>query len=281
MTDIVTEETTVETPQGRLFAKRWRGGPAQQAAGALNVGAPGPAAPKPVAPIVLLHDSLGCVDLWRDFPAQLASATQRDVIAYDRLGFGRSDRHPGTLGTTFVRDEADRAFAALLEQLGVDAFVALGHSVGGGMAVGCAAAHPERCRALVTIAAQAYVEERTLAGIRDAGQQFDEPGQLDRLARYHGDKAEWVLRAWVDTWLSPAFRDWSLDDVLPHVRCPTLAIHGSQDEYGSSVHPNRIASRVAGMSSVVMLKECGHVPHRERTADVLDAVKDFLTRHGV
>ncbi|MDN7874802.1 alpha/beta fold hydrolase [Burkholderia aenigmatica] len=281
MTDIVTEETTVETPQGRLFAKRWRGGPARQAAGALNVGAPGPAAPKPVAPIVLLHDSLGCVDLWRDFPAQLASATQRDVIAYDRLGFGRSDRHPGTLGTTFVRDEADRAFATLLEQLGVDAFVALGHSVGGGMAVGCAAAHPERCRALVTIAAQAYVEERTLAGIRDAGQQFDEPGQLDRLARYHGDKAEWVLRAWVDTWLSPAFRDWSLDDVLPHVRCPTLAIHGSQDEYGSSVHPNRIASRVAGMSSVVMLKECGHVPHRERTADVLDAVKDFLTRHGV
>ncbi|VWC84028.1 alpha/beta hydrolase [Burkholderia aenigmatica] len=291
MTDIVTEETTVETPQGRLFAKRWRGGPAQQVAGALNVGAPEPAAPTPAAPepaaptpaapIVLLHDSLGCVELWRDFPAQLASATQRDVIAYDRLGFGRSDRHPGKLGTTFVRDEADRAFAALLEQLGVDAFVALGHSVGGGMAVGCAAAHPERCRALVTIAAQAYVEDRTLAGIRDAGQQFDEPGQLDRLARYHGDKAEWVLRAWVDTWLSPAFRDWSLDDVLPHVRCPTLAIHGSQDEYGSSVHPNRIASRVAGTSSVVMLKECGHVPHRERTADVLDAVKDFLTRHGV
>ena len=93
MTDILTEETTVETPQGRLFAKRWRAGPAQPAA-----------APGPAAPIVLLHDSLGCVDLWRDFPAQLARATQRDVIAYDRLGFGRSDRHPGMLGTTFVRD---------------------------------------------------------------------------------------------------------------------------------------------------------------------------------
>ena len=121
MTDIPFEETTVETPQGRLFAKRWRDGLAQQTG-----------ASKAVAPIVLLHDSLGCVELWRDFPAQLARATQRDVIAYDRLGFGRSDRHPGTLGTTFVRDEADHAFAALLEQLGVDAFVALGHSVGGG-----------------------------------------------------------------------------------------------------------------------------------------------------
>ncbi|KVV29331.1 alpha/beta hydrolase [Burkholderia cepacia] len=283
MTDIPIEETTVETPQGRLFAKRWRGGPVQRVAGAAasEPATPEPAAPKPAAPIVLLHDSLGCVDLWRDFPAQLASATQRDVIAYDRLGFGRSDRHPGKLGTTFVRDEADHAFAALLDQLDVDAFVALGHSVGGGMAVGCAAAYPARCRALVTIAAQAFVEDRTLAGIRDAGQQFDEPGQLDRLARYHGDKAEWVLRAWVDTWLSPAFRHWSLDDELPRVQCATLAIHGEDDEYGSDVHPKRIAARVAGPSSYLLLGRCGHMPHRERTDDVLDAVKDFLTRHGV
>ncbi|MBN3789448.1 alpha/beta hydrolase [Burkholderia sp. Ac-20353] len=265
MTDTFTEETWIVTPQGRLFAKRWRGAPAADAA---------------ACPIVLLHDSLGSVALWRDFPQQLAQATRRDVIAYDRLGFGQSDPHAGQLSPTFVRDEADHAFRALREQLGVESFVAFGHSVGGGMAVGCAAAHADGCRALVTVAAQAFVEERTLAGIRDAERQFEEPGQLDRLARYHGDKAEWVLRAWVDTWLSPAFRDWSLDDVLPQVRCPTLAIHGSQDEYGSSVHPDRIASRVAGASSVVMLRECGHTPHRERTADVLTAVGEFLHRSG-
>ena len=274
MTDIVTEEMTVETPQGRLFAKRWGAGPARHAA------APGPAAPGPAAPIVLLHDSLGCVDLWRDFPAQLASATQRDVIAYDRLGFGRSDRHPGVLATTFVRDEADYAFVAVLDRLGVDTFVAFGHSVGGGMAVGCAAAQPARCRALVTVAAQAFVEDRTLAGIRDAGRQFDEPGQLDRLARYHGDKAEWVLRAWVDTWLSPAFRDWTLDDDLPRVQCATLAIHGEDDEYGSDVHPKRIAARVAGPSSFLLLARCGHMPHRERTDDVLAAFATLLRDAG-
>lgn len=266
MTHTAHDETWIETPQGRLFAKRWRGTPVADAA---------------AGPIVLLHDSLGSVGLWRDFPERLAQATQRDVIAYDRLGFGCSDPHPARLTATFVRDEADHAFRALREQLGFASFVAFGHSVGGGMAVGCAAAYPDRCRALVTVAAQAFVEERTLAGIRESERQFAEPGQLDRLARHHGDKAEWVLRAWVDTWLSAAFRDWSLDDMLPQVRCPTLAIHGSQDEYGSSAHPNRIASRVAGPSSVMMLKECGHVPHRERTADVLDAVKDFLTRHGV
>ncbi|RQR42218.1 alpha/beta fold hydrolase [Burkholderia sp. Bp9142] len=269
MTEIVTEETWVETPQGRLFAKRWRGASAQ----ALTADEPAVREP---APIVLLHDSLGCVELWRDFPAELARATQCDVIAYDRLGFGRSDRHPGQLGTTFVRDEADHGFRALLERFGIGAFVAFGHSVGGGMAVGCAAAYPARCRALVTVAAQAFVEDRTLDGIRDAGQQFDAPGQLDRLARYHGDKAEWVLRAWVDTWLSPAFRGWSLDDGLPRVRCATLAIHGEQDEYGSDVHPKRIAARVAGPSSFLLLDGCGHMPHRERTGDVLAAVAAML-----
>ncbi|KVL47964.1 alpha/beta hydrolase [Burkholderia territorii] len=285
MTDIVTEETWVETPQGRLFAKRWHGVPGQPSAAAEPAvpmqaapmqAAPIPAVPLQAAPIVLLHDSLGCVELWRDFPAQLARATRRDVIAYDRLGFGRSDRHPGQLATTFVRDEADHGFRALLERFGIDAFVAFGHSVGGGMAVGCAAAYPARCRALVTVSAQAFVEDRTRDGIRDAAQQFAAPGQLERLARYHGDKAEWVLRAWVDTWLSPAFRDWSLDDELPRVRCATLAIHGEQDEYGSDVHPKRIAARVAGPSSFLLLAGCGHMPHRERTDDVLAAVTTFL-----
>ncbi|KAB0640510.1 alpha/beta fold hydrolase [Burkholderia latens] len=285
MTDIVTEDTWVETPQGRLFAKRWRVPRAAEAAvserAAPMQAAPMPAAPMQVAPvqaapIVLLHDSLGCVELWRDFPAQLAHAAQRDVIAYDRLGFGRSDRHPGKLATTFVRDEADHGFRALLDQCGIESFVAFGHSVGGGMAVGCAAAHPERCRALVTVAAQAFVEDRTRDGIREAAQQFGAPGQLDRLARYHGDKAEWVLRAWVDTWLSPAFRGWSLDDTLPRVRCATLAIHGARDEYGSDVHPKRIAARVAGPSSYLLLDGCGHMPHRERTDDVLAAVATLL-----
>lgn len=285
MTDIVTEETWVETPQGRLFAKRWRGAPAVETAApeavvprpaAPEPAAPKPAAPKPAAPIVLLHDSLGCVELWRDFPARLARATGRDVIAYDRLGFGRSDRHPGQLAATFVRDEAGHGFHALLEWFGIDTFVAFGHSVGGGMAVGCAAAYPARCRALVTVAAQAFVEDRTRDGIRDAAQQFDAPGQLDRLARYHGEKAEWVLRAWVDTWLSPAFRGWSLDDELPRVRCATLAIHGEQDEYGSDVHPKRIAARVAGPSTFLLLDGCGHMPHRERPDDVLAAVATLL-----
>ncbi|WP_179400570.1 alpha/beta fold hydrolase [Burkholderia guangdongensis] len=261
MTTPATDETWIDTPHGRLYAKRWRATPA---AGDAR------------CPIVLLHDSLGCVALWRDFPARLAQATGRDVIAYDRLGFGRSDRHSGGLETTFVRDEADHAFAAVCARMGIDAFVAFGHSVGGGMAVACAARFQHACRALVTESAQAFVEDRTLDGIRDAQRAFAEPGQIERLARYHGDKAEWVLGAWVDTWLAPAFRDWHLDDVLANVRCPVLAIHGEHDEYGSLVHPERIAARVGGTATVEIVRDCGHVPHREHPDRVLLTVETFL-----
>ncbi|WDD91635.1 alpha/beta hydrolase [Burkholderia sp. FERM BP-3421] len=255
-----TTDHWIATAQGRAFARRWR----PSAASAER------------APIVLFHDSLGCVALWRAFPAALAQATGRAVIAYDRPGFGASDARRDTLALDFVEAEAAGPFRALRAQLGFDQFIAFGHSVGGGMAVGCAAAFPEACRALVTESAQAFVEARTLAGIRAAERTFAEPGQLDRLARHHGDKAAWVLRAWVDTWCAPGFQAWSLDALLPRVRCPVLAIHGEHDEYGSPRHPERIASRVSGPARVDCLRACGHVPHRDRGGEVLTTVAAFL-----
>ena len=191
----------IATPQGRLFARSWTPPLAADSTAF-------------AAPIVLLHDSLGCVELWRDFPPQLALATGRKVIAYDRLGFGNSDPHPGQLALDFVHTEAHTGFAALCQQLGLARCVLLGHSVGGAMAAVCAAAWPKQCQALVTESAQAFVEERTLAGIRQARDAFAQPGELQRLHKYHGDKAGWVLDAWVNTWLNPAFRYWSLDAVL-------------------------------------------------------------------
>lgn len=260
----MVEEHWVSTPDGRLFVKCWSGG---RGAG------------DGLAPIVLLHDSLGCVDLWREFPEQLSRATGRRVIAYDRLGFGRSDPYPGALGHGFIGDEATGGFTAVCDHLDVGDFVVFGHSVGGGMASGCAATHPDRCQALITESAQAFVEERTLAGIRDAQRAFAEEGRFDRLRTYHGDKAAWVLDAWVSTWLSEAFRHWTLDDVLQEVRCPVLAIHGEDDEYGSRIHSERIAAASDGSATIEMLPDCGHVPHREREDDVLAAVSAFLARH--
>lgn len=252
----------ITTGNGALFARVWsRPSPGRDT----------------TPPILLFHDSLGCVELWRDFPQQLAVATQRAVVAYDRLGFGRSDAHPGPVPLTFIRDEAATVVPRLCEALGIETVVPFGHSVGGGMAIATAARSPERCAAVVTEAAQSFVEDRTVAGLRAARIEFERPGQLERLERYHGAKARWVLDAWIDTWLSPAFASWCLDEDLRGVRCPTLALHGDRDEYGSVRHVERITRLTRGASRAVTLDACGHVPHREQPARVLAEVTRFLS----
>ncbi len=255
-------EIRVSTDSGALHAQRWA-----------------PEGQEPRLPIVLLHDSLGCTELWRGFPAELAQATGHAVISYDRLGFGRSDPHPGRLATDFVGAEAQGGFAAVLQALAIERFLLLGHSVGGGMALSIAAAYPERCVAVVTEAAQSFVEELTLDGIRAARAAFAAPGQIERLEKYHPGKARWVLEAWVDTWLSPEFRGWSLDAVLPRVRCPVLALQGRNDEFGSARQPERIAALAAGPVTLESLP-CGHVPHRECAAQVLERVRRFVAQAG-
>lgn len=248
----------VETPRGRLFLRDWAGDDGR-------------------APVILMHDSLGSVDLWRDFPQALAVATGRRVIAYDRLGFGRSDPYPGAPDVPgFIAAEAKVDFPLLLRALGLDRFALLGHSVGGGMGLEIAARWTVQCEALITISAQTFAEPRTLDGIRATQADFADRARMQRLARYHGDKADWVLRAWTGSWLSPAFADWSLDRTIARVRCPVLALHGADDDYGSPAHPNRIAALSGGPVRLRLLPGEGHFPHRSKPNAVLSEVSDFL-----
>lgn len=259
------DDHCIATTSGTLFARRWR----PEFAG------------RDDPTILLFHDSLGSVELWRGFPEALASATGLPVMAYDRLGFGRSDPNPCRLGRDFIMDEARVSVAALRTQLRIDRLIPFGHSVGGAMAIATAAAYPEASAAVITESAQAFVEDRTLAGIRDAQAQFADPGQMARLARYHGDKAQWVLDAWIKTWLGPDFADWTLDGLLAQVRCPVLAMHGDHDEFGSDAHPARIAAMAGGPSSTVFFEDCGHVPHREQPERVLQDVTGFFASSGL
>jgi pimeloyl-ACP methyl ester carboxylesterase len=261
--DVEVTDSLVSHPEGRIHVRTWT--PATTADEAQTGG-----------PIVLFHDSLGCVELWRDFPARLCAATGRRVIAYDRLGFGQSGARSDRPGLDFIAEEAGRYFAVLREQLGLRGFVLFGHSVGGGMAVNCAAAFPDECEALITVAAQAFTEDRTTAGIEVAKAEFADTQQFQRLVRYHGDKARWVLEAWTETWLHPGFAGWSIADALPKVRCPVLAIHGTEDEYGSTRHPQMIAELSAGPARAEILADTGHVPHRERPEQVLELITGFL-----
>ncbi|UXI66817.1 alpha/beta fold hydrolase [Tahibacter amnicola] len=252
----------IPTDRGRLFARHWYGERNDET----------------LAPVVLFHDSLGCVALWRDFPAQLATATRRRVIAYDRLGFGQSDAYPGILDGQFMAQEAQYALPALARHLGFSRFVAFGHSVGGAMATHCAGAFPDQCEALITESTQAFVEDRTVVGILSAKTSFAKDGQLARLAKYHGDKAGWVLHAWIDTWLAPSFASWQLDPALALVQCHMLAIHGDEDEFGTTRHAERISTQSAGPSTVWLIPGCGHVPHREMPWQIASAVARFLDR---
>lgn len=258
---LVCTNTThmITTPKGKLFAKQWQ---------------PPHSNNKP--PIILFHDSLGCVELWRGFPEQLALVSGHRVIAYDRLGFGQSEASSDQLSTSFVREEGKLVLPLLLEQLHIEHFIALGHSVGGGMAVHSAALHAERCVGLITESAQAFVEDRTLAGIREAALSFEDEANVQRLQRYHGDKARWVLDAWINTWLSPEFADWSLREVLPLVRCPVLVLHGELDEYGSAAHPELIAELINAPTELEIMAGVKHVPHREQEQWVVERVSRFF-----
>lgn len=256
---VVAEDLWIMNGAARLSARRWT--PDDSAAR---------------TPIVLFHDSLGCVALWRDFPERLALATGHPVIAYDRLGFGQSSAYPGALPPSFIGDEARGGFQALRRELGITQFIAFGHSVGGCMAVCAAAANPTDCVALLTVSAQSFVEDRTREGIIAAREMFAQDGQMERLAKYHGDKARWVLDAWTETWLSDGFASWTLDAALQQVRCPALAMHGDRDEYGSVVHPQRIAGLIGAHAEAKIFDDCGHVPHREIPERLLEFASAWL-----
>ncbi|MDT8419518.1 MAG: alpha/beta hydrolase [Desulfuromonadales bacterium] len=258
MSSTKVEEFRVEVPGGSLYAKKWT-----------------PESESTKSPLVLLHDSLGSVDLWRDVPATLAEHLSRSIVAYDRLGFGHSDARDGLPSDDFIEEEAITYFPAVKEHLSLQNYVLLGYSVGGAMAINIAARDPD-CRAVVTLSAQAFVEDRTLQGIRDAKRMFERPGQMERLEKWHGPRAKWVLHAWTDVWLSAAYANWSLAPIIGSVRCPVLAIHGENDEYGSSAFPRFIAENTGGGGSMLLIKNCGHIPHREKPRETIDAVKDFL-----
>lgn len=148
------------------------------------------------------------------------------------------------------------------------------------MALVAAATLPSRCTAVITEAAQAFVEPRTLAGIEAAKLAYDNPEQFAKLARWDGDNARWVLGAWTEVWLAPAFRAWSLDPVLGEVHCPVLAIHGGRDEFGSEAFPRRIVQGVRGPARLELFPDCGHVPHREQPAAVIQLTREFLHLDG-
>lgn len=230
-------------------------------------------------PVVLLHESLGSIGQWRSFPAQLAEALQRPVLAYDRLGFGQSTPRIAPPSFGFIEEEAQQCFPALMQALGLERYALLGHSIGGVMALHIAAAQPQACAAVMSLSAQAFVEERTLEGIRQAQRFFADPAQWARLEKWHGERTRWVFDAWTEVWLHPDFQSWRIDTALAGVTCPVLTLHGRQDEYGSTAFAQHIHSGHAqAAGSELVLLDCAHHPHFEQAEAVLAACAGFAAR---
>ncbi|MDX1593148.1 MAG: alpha/beta hydrolase [Gammaproteobacteria bacterium] len=234
--------------------------------------------PPGVAPtLVLLHEGLGCVALWRDFPARLAAATGCGVLAYSRLGYGGSDPCPLPRPLTYMHDEALEVLPRVLEAARIRDAVVVGHSDGGSIAL----VHAGGCdtpalRGVVTFAAHVFCEELSVKSIDAARRAYEEGDLRARLARYHGTNVDCAFWGWNRAWLDPEFMHWNLEEYLPGIDVPVLAIQGRDDEYGTAAQVEAI---VAGCGAEpLFLDDCGHSPQRDREHATLEAVSRFVRR---
>ena len=226
--------------------------------------------------LVFLHEGLGCTAMWHDFPARVASDTGLPCVIYDRSGHGQSSGHAPPRDKRYLHIEAQDILPQLLDSLQIDRAILIGHSDGGSIALLTAAACPERIAGIVTEAAHVFVEPLTLEGIRETVAAY-EPRHLEqRLTRYHGSKARNLFFAWADTWQSPSFRRWNIEDCLGRIQCPTLVIQGREDPYGSARQVESIVNGIGPQATPLLIPRCGHAPHRDTPERVREAIAQFV-----
>jgi len=230
--------------------------------------------------VVFLHEGLGSLAMWRDFPQKFCDAANLRGLVYSRWGYGRSTPRP--LGAKwpgeYMHSEAQHALPALFQALAVDELPWLfGHSDGGSIALLYASAYPDRVSGLIVVAPHVFVEEVTIANIDRARVAFKAGDLQEKLSRYHADpdSAFW---GWNDIWLDPRFRNWNIENSLPTIRCPVLAVQGEEDEYGTMAQLDGIARGVP-QARLVKLPACGHSPQRDQPALLTAAVVQFLREH--
>jgi pimeloyl-ACP methyl ester carboxylesterase len=227
--------------------------------------------------LVFLHEGLGSIGQWRDFPLLVSRATGMPALVYDRWGHGKSDTLTGPRNVRYMHDEALTTLPEILKQLEMRKAILIGHSDGGSIALVFAAEYPERISGVVTAAAHVFVEDITIKGIREAVRIFETTNLRERLRPYHGNNTESMFRGWADIWLAPEFRDWNIEAYLPAVKSPVLALQGINDEYGTPAQVDAIVRQVSGPVEGFLIPDCGHIPHHQARERVLSDVIRFIT----
>lgn len=234
--------------------------------------------------IVFLHEGLGSLSMWRDFPSRLCAATGCRGLVWSRPGYGRSTPRAAeeAWGLDFMHRQAHEVLPAVLEAAGVDAQREppwlLGHSDGGSITLLYAARFADRVAGAIVLAPHIVVEDLSVASIEKARIAYETTDLRDKLARHHDDpdSAFW---GWNRIWLHPPFRQWSIEDEIAAIRCPLLAVQGIDDEYGTLEQIRGIARRVP-QTELLELARCGHSPHRDRPEALIDAVSAFMRQAG-
>ena len=227
--------------------------------------------------IIFLHDSLGCIQLWRDFPKKLGELTNCNVLVYDRQGYGKSS--PFTTSernNDYLEIEAD-ILIEILDAFKIADAILFGHSDGGSIALIAAAKYPSHIKGIISEGAHIFVEEKTLDGIKEAVEVYRTTNLKYKLEKYHGDKTEDVFSAWSNTWLSEKFSTWNIENYLSFVTCPSLIIQGEEDEYGTLKQVEGIFNKVPGVATKLILLNVKHTPHKEAAELVLQKSANFIS----
>lgn len=225
--------------------------------------------------LVFLHEGLGSIAQWRDFPAQVARATGRRALVYERYGYGQSEvLAEERVGPDFMHREALESLPALLRALQVDNPVLVGHSDGASIAlIHAGAGHA--VQGVVAMAPHVFVEDISVRSIADVARAFETTDLPQRLGKYHRDPRK-TFYLWIDAWLDPAFRNWNIEASLAGIRCPLLAIQGKADQYGTLAQVEAIARQAGGGCQVLKLPDCGHSPHKDQPEKTLAAIAGFV-----
>ena len=226
--------------------------------------------------LVFLHEGLGSIAMWRDFPERVAQATNCHVVVPSRYGYGNSNPLAEPRSARYMHDEALIALPEFLDQLRIDRPILIGHSDGGSIALIHAGAAARPVTAVVTLAAHVMVEEVSIASIAAAKTTYETTNLRARLARHHAD-VDSAFWGWNRIWLAPEFRDWNIEEYLPHITCPVLAIQGEDDEYGTMEQMRRIGAQIADVE-LLEIENCRHSPHIDQPEAVLAAVTRFVGR---
>jgi len=230
--------------------------------------------------LIFLHEGLGCVAMWKGFPDRLCGLTGCPGLVYDRLGYGQSSPASGARTINYLHDYALNELPKVIEAvIPAKPYILIGHSDGGSISLILGAAKPPLLKAIITEAAHVFVELETVAGIEVAHAAYT-TGKLNGLTRYHGDKTDTIFSAWADTWRSEWFARWNIEDLLPSIACPVLAIQGADDKYGTARQVDSIVSKSSGVAVPMLVEDCGHAPHQEQPEKVLQAMADFILQHA-